>query len=151
MFLRRSFLFQGMGQDFLDAVEDVMSGAVFEQGDLIFRQGDSAEFFYILEEGRIRLSVGQLCSVATLASKQGEAFGWSSLLGNDKYTATVECLAPTKVLRVKGVEIGRVLEQHPQCGLVFFRRVARIIRRRLIDSYRNLLTYDPERTPHSYG
>ncbi len=151
MFLRRSFLFQGMDQDFLDAVAEVMSEAVFEEGDLIFRQGDSAEFFYILEEGRIRLSVGQLCSVATLANKQGDVFGWSSLMGNDKYTATVECLAPTRVLRVKGVEIGRVLEEHPLCGLVFFRRVARIIRRRLIDSYRILLTYDPERTPHSYG
>lgn len=151
MFLGRSFLFQGMDQDFLDAIAEVMSLAVFEEGDLIFRQGELVEYFYILEEGRIRLSVGQLCSVTTLMSKQGEAFGWSSLLGNDRYTATAECLTPTKVLRVKGVEIGRVLEQHPECGLVFFRRVARIIRRRLIDSYRNLLTYDPATTPHSYG
>lgn len=151
MFLKRSFLFQGMDQDFLDAVAEVMLETVFEEGDLIFSQGTRAEYFYILQEGRIRLSVGQLCSVATLASKQGEVFGWSSLLGNDQYTATVECLAPTKVLRVRGAEIQRVLEEYPRCGLVFFRRVARIIRRRLIDSYRILLTYDPERTPHSYG
>jgi len=151
VFLKRSFLFQGMDQEFLDAIAGIMSQVEFEEGQMIFRQGDHAEYFYILEEGRLRLAVGQLCSVATLASKPGEAFGWSSLLGNDKYTATVECLAPTRVLRVKGSEIGRVLEQYPHCGLVFFRRVARIIRRRLIDSYRILLTYDAERTPHSYG
>ena len=97
------------------------------------------------------MTVGAHGSVTKILSRPGEAFGWSSLVGTGTYTASVKCLAATRVLKASAEDMNRLLEEDPAAGLVFYRRLARFIRERLIDSYRILLTYDGERKPHSYG
>lgn len=151
MFVDRSELFQDLSEDFTDAVAAALVEEDLKAGQDLFRQGEAARRLYFLDRGRIRLTVGTASSVTKTVRREGEVFGWSSLVGQGTYTATARCLTDVRVLRIEGRQLTEILERYPADGLIFFRRLARVIRRRLIDSYRILLTYDSEMTPHSYG
>jgi CRP-like cAMP-binding protein len=140
-----------MQQEFIEKVSQALVEETFEEGDFIFRQGDPATSLYFLIEGRVRVTVGAHGSVTKILSHPGDAFGWSSLVGRGTYTASTRCLDVTRVKKVSAQKMNRLLEKDPSAGLVFYRRLARFIRERLIDSYRILLTYDAEKKPHSYG
>ncbi len=151
MAFEKTYLFEGMKSDFIEKVSQALKEETFDEGTLIFRQGDPATHLYFLIRGRVRVTVGAHGSVTKILSRPGEAFGWSSLVGRGTYTASVRCLDATRVGKISGQEMSLLLEGDPAIGLVFYRRLARFIRERLIDSYRILLTYDAEKTPHSYG
>jgi len=151
MSFEKTYLFEGMQQEFIEKVSQALVEETFEEGDFIFRQGDPATSLYFLIEGRVRVTVGAHGSVTKILSRPGDAFGWSSLVGRGTYTASTRCLNVTRVEKVSAQKMNRLLEKDPSAGLVFYRRLARFIRERLIDSYRILLTYDAEKKPHSYG
>ena len=151
MSFEKTYLFEGMQQEFIEKVSQALVEETFEEGDFIFRQGDPATSLYFLIEGRVRVTVGAHGSVTKILSRPGDAFGWSSLVGRGTYTASTRCLDVTRVEKVSAQKMNRLLEKDPSAGLVFYRRLARFIRERLIDSYRILLTYDAEKKPHSYG
>lgn len=151
MIIAKSLLFQGLPDGFVAEVSAAMQEESFEEGVYLFRRGEPAGKLYVLEEGRVRLMVGELGSVSRTVRQPGDVFGWSSLLGPGGYTATAQCLTQCRVMTIGGDALNRMLEQNPALGLEFYRRVATLIRQRLIDSYRTLMTYDPERRPHSYG
>jgi CRP-like cAMP-binding protein len=151
MSFKNTFLFKGMKQEFIDRVSGALEEETFEEGSFIFRQGDLATSLYFLTSGRVRVTVGAHGSVTKILSRPGEAFGWSSLVGRGTYTASTKCLSETGVKRISAEKMSQLLEEDPAEGLVFYRRLARFIRERLIDSYRILLTYDAEKKPHSYG
>jgi CRP-like cAMP-binding protein len=151
MSFEKTYLFQGMDQEFIGKVSNALVEETFEEGSFIFRQGDPATSLYFLISGRVRVTVGAHGSVTKILSRPGDAFGWSSLVGRGTYTASTRCLDKTRVKRVSAQTMNRLLEKDPSAGLVFYRRLARFIRERLIDSYRILLTYDAENKPQSYG
>ena len=151
MFVEKTYLFAKMRPGLRDEVFALAEECSFDEGDHVFRRSESAEYLYILEEGRIRVSVGDLGTVARTIRNSGDLFGWSSLVGPGRYTASAQCLTRSTVLRLSGRRVNEVLESNPSEGLQFYRRLAGFIRERLIDTYRALLTYDPEKKPHSYG
>ncbi len=151
MFIEKSYLFEKMRPELRDRVFALAEECSYAEGDHVFRRGDSAEYLYILEEGRIRISVGDLGTVARTIRNSGDLFGWSSLVGPGNYTASAQCLRRSRILRLSGRRVNEVLESDASEGLEFYRRLAGFIRERLIDTYRALLTYDREKKPHSYG
>ena len=151
MSFEKTYLFEGMRQEFIDKVSQALGEESFEEGSFIFRQGDPASSLFFLVEGRVRVTVGAQGTVTKILNNPGQAFGWSSLVGRGTYTASARCLDFTRVKRVSAEKMNLLLEGDPSAGLIFYRRLARFIRERLIDSYRVLLTYDAEKKPHSYG
>jgi len=138
-------LFQGMREE---TRHKILAGAREElhvPGDFLFRQGEPARHFYILCEGRVRLSVGEKGLLAYGVSAPGDILGWSTLAGNAAYTASVECRTPVKVLRIDSAELDEILIGDPVSGMVFFKHVAALLGRRLVASYQATLSVHGER------
>ena len=47
--------FQGMDKSHLGLIADCASNVVFEESEQIFKEGDTADFFYIVRQGRVSL------------------------------------------------------------------------------------------------
>ena len=138
MYILQSDLFEGMKRDFIKKVMEKMAKETYEPEDTLFAEGDPAKHFYVLLKGRIKLSHGGGENLVHIVSKPGEAFGWSSLVGRDTYSATAECLSATKVIKIKREDLERIIEDDPRSGVVFYKRVAALIGQRLINSYESL-------------
>ncbi len=71
--------------------------------------------------------------------RPGEAFGWSSLVGREVYSASAECVLASKCFRIDKDDFDEVLERKKADGVIFFKRVAGILGERLINIYDTLV------------
>jgi toluene monooxygenase system ferredoxin subunit len=106
-------------------------------GAMLYRPGDPAEDFFVLDSGRVEFLVGRGGRTAPggFMLKKGEVFGWAALLdGYPARIASARCLEASTLLRINGKEALGVLERDPAAGLVVMRRLAALIARYLATS-----------------
>ena len=106
-----------------------------DKGDVLFRENDPAQFFYTLLNGRVKLSICEGGHMVHDTRQNGEAFGWSSLIGGDVYSASAECLEPTKLLKTDSKKLTKVMDNDPANGIIFCRHLAATLGNRLLESY----------------
>ena len=139
MLIDQTDLGRGMSWEFINEIYAVTTTESFSEGDFLFREGDHAKHFYILLEGHIRLSMGKTRYVLYFVDRPGEAFGWSSIVGREVYSASAECVLASKCFRIDKEAFDKVLERKTADGVIFFRRLAGILGERLINIYDTLL------------
>ncbi len=135
MFIKQSELFWDLGHDFVKEIMEKTEKETVGNGYILFFEGEPATHFYILIKGNVSLKVGQSGQAVFVPSHTGEAFGWSSLAGRERYSATAECLSPTSVVRVSRDDFEKICEKHPGDALVFMKRLAGMLGQRLLRSY----------------
>ena len=119
MYIKQSELFTGTSMDFVKKFMDISEMSSHNEGEILFRENDPAKFFFILLNGCVKLSVGQPEQVVYEARRNGEAFGWSSLIGGDVYSASAECMEPTKLLKTDSDRLTQILEADSENGIIF--------------------------------
>jgi CRP/FNR family cyclic AMP-dependent transcriptional regulator len=151
MFIQQSDLFRGMSKEFVKKMYDTSVKESFEKGKVIFLEGDKAQYFFILLKGRVKLAVGEIRQLVYMVEHSGEAFGWSSLVGRELYSATAKCMTDTKLLKFDRKELQEILEKDPGNGLELFRRLSRALGERLINSYGAFAFAQPSEEHRTYG
>jgi len=151
MYFKQKDIFRAMNKSFVKKIMNVSTTESYEQGDLLFKQGDLANQFYILLKGRIKLTLGETGRSVYIVSHAGEAFGWSSLIDRETYTASAECMTLVKLLRFDQEKVLKTLEEDPANGLVFFKRLADILGNRLLHSYKMISTAAQTEVSPSFG
>ncbi len=136
MFVKQSDLLAGLDDQFVKNFTDSALKNTHPEGYKLFNTGDTADSFYILTEGRIRISVGEEEEdKTTYIVHAGEGFGWSGLVGFEKYTGSAECLVESSVMVFENKVVKDLAESDPVNGLRFYRGLARMLGDRLIHSY----------------
>jgi CRP-like cAMP-binding protein len=151
MFIQQSALLWGMDKEFVQDFMEIAMKETREAGEILFNRGERADCFYILMKGHIRLTTGEVGHVVHVIDHAGEAFGWSSLVGRDVYSATAECVAPTNVIKIENEKLWKIFERRPADGVIFFQRLAKILGDRLIRSYEVLPNVSQAQVSMSYG
>lgn len=128
-------LFSGVSEDFMGQIDAIVVRETYDKGVFLFRTGDSADKFYILQEGRICICAEKSGYVVSFLYNQGDFFGWSSLLERTSYSASAECVVPSKVLKIESGRLNAVLRKDPASGLIFYKNFAKITGGRFIDSH----------------
>ena len=150
MFIKEIDLFKGMGVEIINEIFKISMIESYNVGDILFKQGDPAKSFYLLEQGEVQLSIGEEGRISFTMSP-GDAFGWSSLADRDVYTATAECKLPSKLIKIETEKLDKIFEKYPSTGLIFYKRLSGIIGERLTRTYNTILSaYRGEGQP-SYG
>lgn len=84
--LRSNLLFAGMDADQRRVLVDAMTPKSFEAGAVIIRQGDPGDYYYVLSEGTVDISVnGKL----VFSARKGMGFGELALMYDAPRAATV--------------------------------------------------------------
>lgn len=80
---------------------DVLPRAHFTQGEVIIRQGDIADCFYLIETGQVEIvkEVPGKAPESLRVCSAGDTFGEVGILRNAPRTATVRCLTAVDVLK----------------------------------------------------
>jgi CRP-like cAMP-binding protein len=61
--------------------------------------------------------------------------GWSAALGSRTYTSGARCSEYTQLLRVRGYDLRKLCEQHPETGVLILDRLAAVIAERLRNTH----------------
>ena len=139
MFIQQSDLFNGVSSQFFKTMMDVSVKESHADGDILFRRGDPADHFYVLITGSIQLTdenPGE--KKIYTGDRTGEAFGWSSLIDRQLYSASARCMAPTVLLKFKKERLLKVIEDDPVNGIIFYKYLSQILCHRLLKSYQTM-------------
>ena len=151
MYLKQKDIFWAMSKEFVKEIMEISVTESHKQGEWLFHGGDPANAFYILLKGRIKLSLGQTGHVVYIVNNAGEAFGWSSLIGRESFSASAECMIQTKLLKLDRNKLQKILEKDPANSLILFKHLAAVLGNRLLQSYAIISSTSPTAISPSYG
>lgn len=135
--LEAAELFNGVSAQTVEALTALARKESHEPGDVLYRPGDPAGDFFVLDAGRVEFLIGRGDRTAPggFMLKRGEVFGWAALLdGHAARIASARCLEASTLLRINGRKALAVLEGDAAAGFVVMRRLASLIARYLASS-----------------
>src|SRR5438874_6913150 len=113
--LRRSSVLRFLSDEHFDAIEPLLQEERYDFGDVIVKQGDPADSFYVLTTGRARAVKikpdGEEIPLGVL--KPGDAFGEAALADGGTRNATVRCSTAVDVLRIDRDDFLQLVSQEP--------------------------------------
>lgn len=102
-------------------------GRPFTQGEVLFREGDSASTAFMLHEGRIRLLKRvRMVERSLTVLRTGDLFGEGALLDGARRTSTAVALSAGTVLQLDRAALRTIVERFP---VVSEKLLAQLVRR----------------------
>jgi CRP-like cAMP-binding protein len=134
--LKQGDLFWGMDSSFVKQVMEEAEKVTFKEGELLFKEGDPADYMYVLIKGRVKLSLENVTgTVIYVANEAGEVIGWSAVLDRDEYTASAKCADDASMLKFEKRNFLEKLSEVPESGAILYKRLARMLGERLLSLY----------------
>lgn len=123
----------GLDPAFTKLMVGCASNVRFNRGDYIFREGDPANQFYLIREGKVAVEVfapqSKPIIVATLT--EGEILGWSWLLPPYQWKLNARATESVRAIALDGKCLRTKCEQNHDLGYEVLKRFAQIIEQRL--------------------
>lgn len=119
---------------------DCARPARFTTGQLIFKEGDPANRFYLIQKGNVALECcsreqGQaLIQIITT----GEVLGWSWLFPPYCWHFSARALEPTEAIFIYATPLRQACESDHELGYELFKRMAQVMLARLQSTRRQL-------------
>lgn len=133
--LRTIALFSDFAEDnernnrILKLVYDNIHLKEFSKGDVIIKEGDFGDDFYILYKGSIQIErdtpAGDVIALASLNSEQNIFFGETALISNDARTATVKAASACTAIVLNANDFEKICDQEPVFGYKVVMEIAR--------------------------
>jgi CRP-like cAMP-binding protein len=133
-FLKKTELLGSLEDTHLNILLSYSSVESLPEGKTIFRQGDMANYLYILIEGAVDLTVKtgeKIDFMTSKIEKEGAIFGMPSLIEPFRYNVTAVCLKPSRVLVIETDPLKKKMEEDPRMGMEIMKRLASIYFNRL--------------------
>ena len=144
--IRQQPFFRGMEDRHIELITGCAKNVRFGEEQLIFREGDSADHFYLVREGLVSVQCliphRGLTTVQTVG--EGDVLGWSWLFPPHRWHFDARTQNPTHALEFDGKCLRTKCEEDHDLGYELFRRFIRIVgerleatRMQLLDMYGN--------------
>lgn len=131
--LKKIYIFQNLNNDFLHQFLPHIQEHTFQENNIIFKEGDRAQNFYMLKRGKVLLEVevSEIIIISLGSIKSGYSFGWSALIPDSNYTSYAVCSEPSEVLSIKGEKFLEIINQDSSQASILMYDVFKIIKNRL--------------------
>jgi CRP-like cAMP-binding protein len=133
MFLEEHPLLRGLNERYPGLLAGYASGVRFRPRELIFRQGDPAEHFYLIRDGRVSVELQSPYKgtqiIQTLGA--GEVLGCSWLFPPYQWYFDARSIENTSAIRIDGATLRRKCDQDPALGYTLMKRFSAIMHERM--------------------
>lgn len=131
----------GLNQHHVRLLADCALQTTFEPGHLIFREGETANRFYLIEQGTVALdssaSGGDPVTIDVIGD--GDLLGWSWLFPPYVWHFSARVVVPTNALFFYGTVLREYCERDQALGFELFKRMSEVMTRRLQSARARLL------------
>ncbi|MGA2026804.1 MAG: cyclic nucleotide-binding domain-containing protein [Syntrophobacteraceae bacterium] len=123
--LLKSFLFRDSPPEELDKLAQKVQSRIARPNEIIFKEGDPPDAFYIIGSGRVRVFVSHKDRIERELSVRGpgEHFGEVALLAGDTRTANAESLVETQLVVFSKEQFDSLLRDYPDLSRNFVREM----------------------------
>jgi len=107
----------------------------FEDGDIVFEEGDEGIDLYVIQSGRVQITRGHAAATRIVANLvPGDFFGEMSVVLGEARTARAVAVGPTELLELDGETLEAMCMERPEIAIRLIQRLAT----RLIGAERRL-------------
>jgi CRP/FNR family transcriptional regulator, cyclic AMP receptor protein len=126
-------LFEGLTTADFELIAGCGSNVRFREGELLFRDGDEADTFYVLRHGSIALEtfVPARGAVTIETLEAGEVVGWSWLFPPHRWHFDARALSLVRATGFDGACLRGKCESDPRLGYELMSRFAQVVIERL--------------------
>jgi CRP/FNR family transcriptional regulator, cyclic AMP receptor protein len=125
--------FSGLSDDVMKFLCECSGTRVINKGQILFRQGENADKFYVVRKGRISIQMpaimGPPLEIQTLVKDQ--VLGWSWLISPYKWNFQTSAEEDSELLQFDGAAILARCEQEPKFGYELLKKFAGLMSVRL--------------------
>jgi CRP/FNR family transcriptional regulator, cyclic AMP receptor protein len=142
--LRASPVFEGLEPDALSLIAGCASNVRFDQGAVLFREGDAADTFFLIRHGTVALEMFVPARGAAVIEtiEAGEVVGWSWLFPPYRWHFDARALTQLRATAFDGACLRGKCDDDPALGYALMSRFAQVLigrlqwtRLRLLDVY----------------
>jgi CRP-like cAMP-binding protein len=131
----------GMDATQLALLTDCAMVSHFKHGQIILREGEIANRFYLIETGKVVLQSGETFGdpvvIETIGA--GDLLGWSWMFPPYSWHFTARAIEPTEAIFFYGTILREYCERDPSLGYDLFKRLAPVMLRRLQAARKKML------------
>ena len=133
----------------LDQLVEIVDILKFDRDEILFRENEPAERFYMMKSGNVLLEqrISDAVTACIGSIKPGFSFGWSAMIEDGRYTVDAICVEPSEIYSFKRDKIKKLFIQNPEMGLRIYQRLLVIIKKRLdyrTDQFRQAIKNHPD-------
>ncbi|MBV9496554.1 MAG: DUF1003 domain-containing protein [Acidobacteria bacterium] len=111
-------LFASMTAEDLELLSRKLEALTFNEGDVVFNQGDEGSSMFIIEEGAVEISYGEGHGKVMLAALfNGQYFGELSLFDGAPRSATATAAKPSRLIRLQRADLVDFVNKNPPAAL----------------------------------
>ena len=131
----------GLRSDHIRLLADCAMAKRFEAGEYLFRQGEFANRFYLIEEGMVVLEALNNAGTCVVIDQvgAGKLVGWSWLFPPYYLHLSARALEPTRTIFFHGTRLREQCEQDHDLGYQLMKRIAEVVIQRLRATQQRLM------------
>jgi CRP/FNR family cyclic AMP-dependent transcriptional regulator len=135
--LRSCELFTGLSDEELEQVAELAIAETYEEGQEILAEWQPADRLCILASGRVQVNIHLGSSLqpdrelTVEEVEQGRIFGWSSLVTQQRFTASARALEAVTVIVVEAADLTSLFDRNAHIGFVVMKQLAKVVASRL--------------------
>jgi len=130
-----------MEAGFIDRISERACKADFKANEILFREGEPANRFFLVRSGKIALESHVPGNGAMRVAQvgEGEVLGWSWLFAPFSWHFQARALEPASVVTLDGGRLLVMTESDPKFGRDLMKRVTQVVIRRLQSTRQELI------------
>jgi len=134
--IKRIQLFKAMVDTDLELLNPMFESFTCATGTTVLQQGKPAEYLYFVIDGKVEISYKPYDGVAITVThvEPGGLFGWSAVVGSEKYTSTAVAIEALEAMRVNGNQLRKFCVDHPEIGKNILEKLAGAVSTRWRDA-----------------
>ncbi len=138
--------FHGMKPEHLAVLLDGAKEAQFKLGEVLFREGEPANQFYLIESGQVAVETREKANDTTVLQTlhNGEVLGWSWLFPPFVWHFQARAVEPTSAIILNGARLLATAERNHEFGYEMMKRVAQVAIHRLQATRKQLIALQME-------
>jgi CRP/FNR family transcriptional regulator, cyclic AMP receptor protein len=122
----------GLSGAHIRLIADCAMRAEFTAGQVIFRKGETANRFYLIERGKVALESSAQDDVVRIDEVgAGDLLGWSWIFPPYVWHFDARAIEPTRAIFLYGTILRQYCEADPALGYELFKRMSEVMMRRL--------------------
>lgn len=132
--------FENMNDEYMDLLKPLFEPFSCHADAVVLQQGAPADYLYLILRGTVEMSFKPYDGIPITISrvKKGDWFGWSAVVGSEKYTSSAIALENLEAIRIHGDELRNLCMERPEAGRMVLERLASNVSFRWKDAHKQV-------------
>jgi CRP-like cAMP-binding protein len=119
-------IFKDLNKSYMDLLKPLFEPFSCNAGVTVLQQGAPADFLYLVVSGAVEMTYKPYDGIPITIShvEKDGLFGWSAVVGSEKYTSSAIAIEQLETLRIRGSALRKLCVEHPEAGKEILERLA---------------------------